>query len=307
MDPSAHRLIFFGNERLATGVTTDVPVLRALLAAGYNIPAVVVAQNDMGPSRSARDLEIIALAEEHGMQILMPGNGADLAGQLTGFGAETGVLVAYGKLLPQSVIDLFPKGIVNLHPSLLPKHRGPTPIEHAILNAEAETGVSLMQLSAAMDSGDIYVQQVQVLEGNETKQELVDQLGLLGAHLLVEHLPAIIEGSMKPEPQDEQLATYDHRLEKGDGQLNFKLPASLLVRQVRAYAGWPRSRTQLKGIDVIITQAHSASGTGEVGNLCLDDHLLGIYTPDGVLMVDKLIPAGKSEMSATDFRNGYQL
>ncbi|MGC1176964.1 MAG: methionyl-tRNA formyltransferase, partial [Candidatus Saccharimonadales bacterium] len=153
MKKTSKKIVFFGNERLATGVTTEVWTLRQLLEEGYVIAAVVVAQKNTGPSRSARPLEIVALAEKHHIPVLSPEKPADIAEKLQAFGADIGVLVAYGKIVPQSVIDIFPAGIVNIHPSLLPKHRGPTPIESAILNGDEETGVSLMKLTAQMDTG----------------------------------------------------------------------------------------------------------------------------------------------------------
>src|SRR3569623_3509296 len=166
------RLVFFGNERLATGVTTDTPVLRSLVAAGYEIAAIVVAQGEAQPSRSGRQLEVLAFAEEHKIAVLAPSQPAAILQQLTSLNAEAGVLVAYGKLPPRTILDSFPHGIINLHPSLLPKHRGPTPIEHVILSGEAETGVSLMQLSEKMDAVTIFAQETVALEGNETKQGL---------------------------------------------------------------------------------------------------------------------------------------
>lgn len=306
MTEENQKLVFFGNERLATGVTTEAPVLRALLDAGFEVAALVIAQADFGPSRKGRAPEIVTVAEEHKIPVLTPAQPMDVLDDLKALGAQAGILVAYGRILPKSVIEVFPAGIINLHPSLLPKHRGPTPIEHTILNGEAQTGVSLMALSEVMDAGPVYAQQTMVLLGDETKQGLADALGLMGAHLLVMHLPAILEGSLRPEPQDEQLATQDKRFEKSDSQLNFNLPANMLVRQIKAYLGWPRSRTQIQGIDVIITQAHADIGAGKPGSLCIDDGLLGIYTASGLLLIDKLIPVGKPEMSASAFLAGYK-
>jgi methionyl-tRNA formyltransferase len=307
MEHIGQKLLFFGNERLATGVTTDTPVLKALLEVGYEIPAIIVAQNDTGSSRVGRMLEVLNVAEEHGIKVLSPARPMDILEELQAFGAEAAVLVAYGKLLPKEVIDIFPRGIVNLHPSLLPRHRGPTPIEHTILMGEAETAVSLMELSEIMDAGPIYAQETLVLEGKEDKQDLCDRLGLMGAHQIVHHLPAILDGSLEPTPQDDQLATYDTRLSKQDSQLDFTKTSRELERQIRAYFGWPRSRTTLGDIDVIITRAHTGSDTGVPGSLCLGSHQLGVYTADGALLIDTLIPAGKREMTAEAFLAGYQL
>jgi methionyl-tRNA formyltransferase len=153
------KIVFFGNERLATGVTTTAPTLQALIDAGYEVCALVVAQNQSGASRKARKLEVAEIAEQHGIPVLVPAKLDDIAGQLKDYGAEIGILVAFGKIVPQAILDIFPHGIINIHPSLLPKHRGSTPIESAILFGENETGVSLMQLVQKMDAGPVYAQE----------------------------------------------------------------------------------------------------------------------------------------------------
>jgi len=307
MKKMSKRIVFFGNERLATGVTTDAPVLRALIVAGYEIAALVIAQNDAGASRNSRKLEIVELAEEYKIPVLSPAKPSDIRDQLLNYGAEAAVLVAYGKILASAVLDIFPRGIINLHPSLLPKHRGSTPIESAILAGEAETGVSIMQLSAKMDAGDVFLQDKLALVGDESKQELADQLSTLGAEALISVLPGILDGTTAGTPQDEQLATYDQQLAKADALLDFTKPARQLEREVRAFLGWPRSRTTLGSVEVIITHSRSAEGQGQPGSLWLQNNELGICTSDGIFLIDSLVPAGKKEMTSQAFLAGYKL
>ncbi|HVX58036.1 MAG TPA: methionyl-tRNA formyltransferase, partial [Candidatus Saccharimonadales bacterium] len=201
-------LVFFGNERLATGVTTTVPVLQALVAAGYRVAAVVVSQSDPAQSRKARTLEVATVAQQLGIPLLAPAKLTDIKDQLQEIGAQAGILVAYGKLVPPEIIDLFPRGIINIHPSLLPKRRGSTPIENVILYGEKETGVSLMQLVEEMDAGPIYAQEVVPITGRETKQQLADVLLNAGKDLLIKYLPAILDGSLTGQPQEKIEATY---------------------------------------------------------------------------------------------------
>lgn len=299
-------ILFFGNERLATGVTSGAPALRSLIEAGYHIPAIIIAQNPQDKSRRARRLEIEEMAIAHGIEVLSPADLKRAKTHLSQYRARAAVLVAYGKLVPQSIIDLFPRGIINIHPSLLPLHRGPTPVESVMLNGEKETGVSLMQLSEAMDAGPIYAQRSVELSGQETKQELADRLGNIGAKMLVKYLPDILSGDLDPRPQDEHEATHDLRIEKADGVLDWQKPALRLAREVRAYAGWPRSRTQIGFNKVIVTAAHSAAGDGAPGSLWIQNRQLGVYAGQGVLIIDRLIPAGKKEMSAEAFLAGYK-
>src|SRR5438128_402621 len=139
MTKTSKTIVFFGNERLATGVTTSAPVLAALIKTGYKVAAVVT-NYEVGTSRKSRDLEIAEIAKTNNIPLLIPDKLIEIKDQLSKFGASVAVLVAYGKLVPQEVIDIFPKGIVNIHPSLLPRHRGPTPIETAILEGDSKTG-----------------------------------------------------------------------------------------------------------------------------------------------------------------------
>lgn len=303
------RILFFGNERLATGVTTAAPALQDLIAHGYEVAAVVVAQSPLGASRRARPLEVALIAEQHGIPLLSVSNLQDSTTlqQLAAYQAQAAVLIAYGKIVPQAVLDIFPRGIINIHPSLLPLHRGSTPIESVILDGDHETGVSLMQLSSKMDAGPVYAQEKIVLTGRETKQGLADQLASLGVELLRQHLPRILDGSLTPHAQDETQATYDAQIEKEDGVIDWTKSAERLEREVRAYFGWPRSRTKIGYTDIIITASHVAEGSGQPGDLWLGDgKALGFYTGNQILVIDKLIPTGRNEMTATAFLAGYK-
>ena len=302
------RILFFGNERLATGVHSSVPTLRALLNADYEIPAIVIAQNQTGKSRRERLLEVSETAQKRNIPLLSPVDLAEARDQLAGFGAEAAVLIAYGKIVPAAILDLFPRGVINVHPSLLPRHRGPAPIENTILNGDEETGVSLMRLAAEMDTGPVYAQRTLSLNGNETKQELADRLLALGADLVMEYLPKVLDGSAEPIPQDEAAATYDHLITKADGLVDWTKSALRLEREVRAYAGWPRSRTAFFGKEAVVTKAHVAGtgGAGQPGGLRIEGRELGVYTGQGVLVIDSLIPAGKKEMTAAAFLAGYK-
>ncbi len=300
----SRKILFFGNERLATGVSTTAPTLQALISAGYEVMAVVVAQNESGRSRQTRELEIGVVAQSHNIPVISPGDLNKAKNELSAFGAEIAVLVAYGKIVPENIISIFPHGIINIHPSLLPNHRGPTPIENTILKAELETGVSLMQLSAKMDAGPIFAQQTLHLNGTETKQALADQLSQAGGDMVIKYLPKILEDRLKTTPQSDAAATYDKLIAKTDGKLDWTKPAILLEREIRAYAGWPRSRAMISDTDVIVTKARVANGKGDPGRLWTDNKQLGVYTGNDVLVIDSLIPAGKKEMSAQAYLAG---
>lgn len=302
----ADRILFFGNERLATGVTTTAPTLQGLIEAGYDIAAVVVAQGEIGKSRKPRQLEVAAVAKQHNIPVISPARLSEAEDDLKKFKAEAAVLVAYGKLVPESVINLFPRGIINIHPSLLPKHRGPTPIEGVILENEKETGVSLMKLVPKMDAGPVYTQQKVKFKGTETKQQMADALLALGKELLLLNLPNILNGSLLAREQDDEEASYDTKITKEDAELDFHKTAERLAREVRANLGWPRSRAMIGTTEVIVTQAHVKDFNGTAGTLWLQDQQLGVHCETGTLIIDKLIPPGKKEMPAAAFLAGYK-
>lgn len=307
MSKTSKTILFFGNERLATGVTTATPALRALLDGGYRVPAVIVAQADMASSRRSRPLEIAETAREHGIPLLAPDDLMQAKEQLAALHADAAVLIAYGKIVPPEILALFPAGIINIHPSLLPLHRGSTPIESVLLNAAGQTGVSLMKLSEKMDAGPLYEQQTVALRGDETKQELADKLAGIGTDMLSEALPGVLDGTAHATPQDTAKATVDQHITKQDGRLDWSKPAARLACEVRAYAGWPRSRAQIGDFDVILTSVRAVDGTGTPGEHKIDGKQLSVYTGSGLLIIDRLIPAGKREMTAEAFLAGYRL
>ena len=302
-------VVFFGNERLATGVDTSVPTLKAIIEAGHDVKAVV-SNYERGTSRNARKLEIQELAEAHSIPVLLPHKPSEIAEQLVTYKAEVAVLVAYGKIVPQSVIDIFPKGIINIHPSLLPLHRGPTPLESVILNGETVTGVSVMSLAKEMDAGPVYKQSTITLSGEETKQELADTLLALGSEMVIGLLPGIIDGSVTASPQDDSQATYDSLINKEAGIIDWTKPAEILNREIRAFSGWPQSRTTFAGKDIIITETHvspSQSPGSKPGDIDIIEEIkeFGVVTGSGTLWIDELKPAGKKEMPAKAFLAGY--
>jgi methionyl-tRNA formyltransferase len=305
MKKTSATIVFFGNERLATGVTTAAPTLQALIENHYRVAAVVSNFAENQP-RNARELEVKKIAEQHDIPVWLPKSPLSIATHLEKLKPDIGVLVAYGKIVPEKIINIFPHGIINIHPSLLPLHRGPTPIESAMLQGESATGVSLMQLAKAMDAGPVFAQKKVVLTGNETKALLTAKLLNIGKDMLLEHLPAILDGSLSPKPQDDSRATYDERITKEDGVIDWNKPAAVLEREIRAYLEWPKSRTELAGKEVTITEAHVITEHNrKPGDVHVDKNLLVVSCGQGSLVIDHLKPAGKPEMSAQAFLAGY--
>jgi methionyl-tRNA formyltransferase len=306
MTKTSKKILFFGNERLATGVSTDAPTLRTLINAGYEICAVVL-NNDKVVSRKSRALEVAEVAKQHNIPVIFPDKLQDEVETLAAYQADVGVLVAFGKIIPQEVIDIFPAGIVNIHPSLLPKHRGPTPIESVILAGETETGVSLMRLVREMDAGPVYAQRTIPVPGKISKQALCDELSKIGSEMLVQCLPSIIDGSLEPLEQDDSIATYDSLINKADGVLDWTKPATMLEREIRAYASWPRSRGIIGNHQVIITEADVEKTSGEAGDYVISGDNLIVHCGVDSLKIRRLQPENKKEMPVEAFLKGYPL
>lgn len=298
MNKDTVKVVFFGNERLISGLTeADTPILSGLIQRGYNVVAVVSHQGET-TSRKPQPLKVAELAKQHDIPVFLPDKPSDISDALKSLNADIAILAAYGKIIPQSVIDIFPLGIVNIHPSLLPKYRGPTPIETPIANGDSQTGVSVMQLAAQMDAGPVYAQARVPLAGTETKLTLYEQLSKIGSELLFDTLPRIIDGSLLPTAQDEAEATYCDLFTKQDSILEPSvLTAQQAERRVRAFLGYPKTKVTIAGHSVVITKAHVSETAATI---------LDIECADGkFLSVDELIgPSGKA-MNAKAFLNGY--
>ncbi len=298
-------IVFFGNERLASGINTETPIIESLVEAGYKIDLVVVNQA-LTSGRNQRELKIAQTAKSHDIELFTATDDKELEAKLKEVKAPVGVLAAYGSIVPQSTIEVFPRGIINVHPSLLPEYRGPSPIEAAILNGNTTTGVSIMGLTKDMDKGPLYGFSEVKMTGSESKQDLYELLSELGGKLLVEILPSIFEGSATEVAQDDAAATYTQLISKSDGQIDWTKPADQIEREIRAFLGWPGSYGVVAEKDVIITSAATTDDTGKPGqHFTTEDKQLGVYCGQRALIISNLKVKGKAEMEGSAFVNGY--
>lgn len=295
---TSKRVVFFGNERLVSGLKhSSTPVLLGLIERDYDVACVVVNNSD-AVSRTARTLEVADIAKARSIPVLSPDRPSNIIDQLASYNADFAILAAYGRIIPQRVIDVFsPIGIINIHPSLLPRHRGPTPIETTITSGDTQAGVSIMQLTAGMDEGPTYGQLTYDIHGDEDKFVLCERLSTMGAELLFELLPGIIDGSVNAKPQQNSGVTYTTLISKQDGIVDPTTEtATEISRKVRAHLGYPKSRLHYKNADVIITSAKPTDTVAE-GELCIP------CADNSTLLVDTLIaPNGKSMSGAAYLR-----
>lgn len=297
MKNTSKTLIFFGNERLVSGLkSTDAPVLTTLIEAGYTI-AAIVSHHSEEKSRSKRPLEVAEIAKKHSIPLFLPNKPIEIIDTLKGFSADAAVLVAYGRIIPQRIIDIFPKGIINIHPSLLPQYRGPTPIESAIINGDTKTGFSIMKLTSGMDEGPVYTQKSVDLYGTETKFDLYQKLSKLSAETLIEALPSILDESLLPIAQDNNKATYCQLFTKSQSILNLSLYTAIEAeRIVRAHLVFPKSKVYIKDLLVVITKSHVVANQTD---------MLDLPTKQDYLHIDELITPNGKKMDGDAFLRGY--
>ena len=236
------------------------------------------------------------------------GNKTELDDLITGtaFNSQLAVLIDFGIIVSQKVIDAFPHGIINSHFSVLPEWRGADPISFAILSGQTKTGVSLMLLDEGMDTGKILVTKSLPIDPKDTTPSLTDKLILLSDSLLTEIIPKYMSGDITPRQQSHpDRATYSRKLTKEDGLIDWSKPAEVLEHEIRAFIEWPKSRTTLANKEVIITAAHILHESGTVGVTEVRGKELIVYCGKNALAIDKLKPAGKNEMPAEAFLAGY--
>lgn len=296
-----NKLIFFGTEDFST------PFLNTLIEGGYEVACVVTKPNSArGRSSEPMQPEVKELAERYGIPVMQPKSLKQLANNLTGLGAQAGVLASYGRIIPSSLLELFSIGIINVHPSDLPRYRGPSPIEQTILNGDEKTAVSLMKLVKAMDAGPIYAKARLNVPDNISKADLKQSLIKTGVSLMADKLPAILSGQLKPTPQDDSQATYTKLIKKSDGQIDWSRTAQEVQRQIRAYQGWPGSFTKLFDVRITIHEANTSPKSGQPGEHFISSSgLLSVYCGQGALELISVQPAGKKRMSSADFIRGY--
>ena len=292
--------------------------LEALLAGPHDVVGVLT-QPDR-PSGRGRKLAASAvktLALEHGVALRQPPTlrDADALAELAAFAPDVLVVVAYGLILPASVLELPPLGCLNVHGSLLPRWRGAAPVQRAILAGDEETGVCIMQMDEGLDTGDVLVRAATPIGADENASELAARLASLGAETLGAALDGRRDGTLAPEPQPEAGVTYAAKLEKGEARLDFAEPALALHRRVRAFHGWPVAETTLDGERVRLWGSRlPAPGTASVPGdaasgtiVSIAADALRVATGDGVLELTALQRPGGRALDAGTFARDREL
>ncbi len=305
---AALRLVFFGTPQFA------IPSLGALVESPHRVVAVVT-QPDRPRDRGQRSAEppVKRLAQQLSIPVLQPTRLGD-AGfleELRSLSADLGIVVAYGKLLPESVLQLFRHGLINVHASLLPRYRGAAPIQRAIIAGERETGITIMQIVKELDAGPMLAQIVRTILPDETGSDLEAALAEIGARALMTVIEQIIRGTTRPVPQVDAMATYAPRLTKDEGLIDWNRPAESIHNTVRGLHPWPHAYSYLDGQRYIILRTQiSDSSPDHAPGTVIESHgdRLTIAAGDGrLLRVLQLQPTGRRPMTAREFLAGHRL
>ncbi|HEY7862208.1 MAG TPA: methionyl-tRNA formyltransferase [Thermoanaerobaculia bacterium] len=296
------KLLFFGTPEFA------VPSLAAVHAAGIT-PYAVVTQPDRPVGRHAqlRPAAVAAAASAMGIPVWKPEKvrqNAELLAQLRDAAPDVMAVVAYGRILPREILDLPRLGCVNVHASLLPRHRGASPIQAAILAGDAETGVATMRIVEELDAGPVYLERKVALEPGEDAGALSRRLAVLGGELLVETLRGLESGTLEARPQRGE-PTFTRPIRREDGLVDWSLPAEQIARRLRAFTPWPGLHTFWEGERVKILAAEAIDGaSGAPGSFRAASGALQVDTGEGILLVTRLQRAGKREVTGEEFARG---
>ncbi len=291
-----------------------VPALSALIdTAGpetWQVVAVVTQPDrPSGRGKKLTPPPVKERAQAAGIPVYQPEKlTRDVTDQLANFQPDVIVVAAFGQILRQRLLNLPPRGCINLHASLLPRWRGAAPVAAAIKAGDAETGITLMQMDAGLDTGPMLAKRALPITPQHTTESLTTELAHLGAALLVDSLPAWLAGQLKPQPQDNTLATLAPRLQKEEGQLDWTLPADQLERTIRAFSPWPGTfthgpRGQFKILEAALAPPEVAAGR-QPGTLFRHHKQPCVATGAGAVRLITVQPAGKRAMPALAMLNG---
>jgi len=298
------KIVFMGSPEFA------VPTLRAIAGKYPLVGAVTQPDRPAGRGRVLTPPPVKELAVELEIPVIQPQSLKEThaLAQLESWQPDLIVVTAFGQILRKEVLEIPTFGCINVHASLLPRWRGAAPIQAAILDGDTDTGITIMQMDAGVDTGDILSQHTITIGEHETARELSRRLAELGAQVLFETLPQYFSGAIVPQAQDDLLATYAPRLKKDAGQLDFNETAVALARRVRAFDPWPGTYTIWSGERLKILQAHAHDAkTPGPGKTTTCGNLPAFGTSDGLLVLDSLQLASKKALSGEVFLRGVNL
>lgn len=298
-----YKIIFIGTPDFA------VPSLNKLIEANYNIITIITQPDKkVGRKQEVVYSPVKKVALKHNISLLQPQNIKEIAEEIKNLNPDIIITAAYGQIIPKSILDIPVFGCINIHGSLLPKYRGASPIQYAILNGDEKTGVTIMKMNEKMDEGQIISKQELTIKDTDTASSLHDKLSIMGSKLLTETLPKIFRKEIEYAPQDHAKATYTKILKKENGQIDWNKSAQKINRMIRAFYPWPGTYTHLNNkrlriikADIIKNKDNKIPGTIFTDN---DNNLL-IKCQEDALIINRIQLEGKKVTAGREFLKGH--
>lgn len=295
------KILFMGTPDFA------VPALQALIEAHEVVAVVTQPDRPAGRGGRLRLSPVKQVAVAHDIPVFQPERlrRPDALETLAGWPADVFVVAAFGQILPQAALDMPVHGAINVHASVLPRWRGAAPIHAAIRAGDAETGVTIMQMDAGLDTGPMLSVRRTAITPDDTAQTLHDRLATLGAALLAETLPPYLAGEIAPQPQPEAGVTYAPQITKAEGRIDWTQPADAIERQVRAFTPWPGTFTGWDGRLLKVHRGTVGAGNAPAGEVVMAGDRLAVGTGDGLFFPQEVQLEGKQAVPIDDFLRGY--
>jgi methionyl-tRNA formyltransferase len=294
------RIVFMGTPEFSVGV------LDALVAAGHEIVAVYSQPSrPAGRGKKDRPSPVHARAAALGLEVRTPVSlrSSEVQAEFAALEAEVAVVVAYGLILPQAILDAPARGCLNIHASLLPRWRGAAPIHRAIMAGDAQTGVCIMQMEAGLDTGPVLLRDALEIGAQETTAQLHDRLADMGARLIVEALGGL--DGLEPQVQPEEGVIYAEKIDKAEARIDWSCPAAEVDRLIRGLSPFPGAWFELDGVRIKVLGSHGVDGSGPAG-VVLDDPL-HVACGEGAVALTRLQKAGKGAQDVEVFQRGMQI
>ncbi len=298
-----NKIVFFGSDENSAKLLTE------LIQADYNIE-LIITKTSKKTGRVKKQNPVRKIAEQSNIKIIEKDKLSDLESIeiLKNTQANLAILLSYGTMIPQDILDSFPLGIINIHPSLLPKYRGPSPVQTTLLNGDKEAGVSIMLLAKEMDAGPIIAQKKITISPEDDHKTLNNKLFSLGNKLLINNLDKYINNEIQTHPQDNNQATYAQMIEKKDGLIDWNNSAKNINNKIKAFYNWPGAYTYfnnklLKIVEAKFLEKNTEHQTAEV---FLEDDKIAIQTKNGLLCPLIVQIEGKQKIDINSFINGYK-
>lgn len=297
------------------GTPEGAALLLEKLAGPHSISAVITRPDKpKGRGLKVYMSPVAERAERLGIQALKPSNINDpqIIANIKEIAPDIIIVAAYGRILSKELLNMPKYGCVNVHLSLLPKYRGASPVQSALLNGDTETGITVMLMNERLDEGDILLSETVRIKENETAGELTERLFIIGGDLLLRTLPGIESGSLKPVPQDNSRATYCKPIKKTDGLIDINTDSNDLLNKIRAFSPWPGAYWMFRGkrIKILSAKPHADTfGPAEPGTAVghIKNEGLAVRAKNGVILIKEVQPENSKKMSAEEFMNGYRI